>query len=142
MLDIGWQELFVIAVVTIVVVGPKDIPRVLRTVTLWVRKIKGMAREFQTSIEDLAREAELDDIKKELEKAKDFDLQRDIEDAIDPTGEFENSVRDLGKTMDTPADRLPGSAQASIVRPKDQGPVESGEPLPDDANKKSAGEPG
>ena len=57
MLDVGWQELFLIAVITIIVVGPKEIPRVLRTVTLWVRKVKDMAREFQTSIDDIAREA-------------------------------------------------------------------------------------
>lgn len=117
MLDVGWQEMFVIAVVTILVVGPKEIPRVLRTITLWVRKVKGMAREFQNSLEDIAREAELDDIKKEIQKAQDYDLQRDIEDAVDPTGEFGNSIREIGDSLETP-DRLPGSTQASIVKPE------------------------
>ena len=117
MFDVGWQELFFIAVVTILVVGPKEIPRVLRTVSLWTRKIKGMAREFQNSIDDLARETELDDIKKELQRAKDFDLERDIEDAIDPTGEMSNSIRDIEKSMDTP-EKLPGAPQASIVKPE------------------------
>lgn len=116
MLDVGWQELFIIAVVTILVVGPKEIPRVLRTVTLWTRKIKGMAREFQSSIDELARETELDDIKKELQQAKDFDLERDIEDAIDPTGELSNSIRDIETSMETPEKR-PGATQASIGKP-------------------------
>ena len=60
--DIGWQELFLIALVTILVVGPKEIPRVLRTVSLWVRKIRSMARDFQSGIDDLAREADLDEV--------------------------------------------------------------------------------
>ncbi len=100
MLDVGWQELFVIAVITIIVVGPKEIPRVLRTVTLWVRKIKDMAREFQNGIDDLAREADLDDIKKELAAAKDFDIEHEFENAIDPTGEIENAIQDLEDTGD------------------------------------------
>ncbi len=116
MLDVGWQELFIIAVVTIIVVGPKEIPRVLRTVSLWTRKIKGMAREFQSSIDELARETELDDIKKELQRAKDIDLERDIEDAIDPTGEMTNSIHDVRKSLET-SDKLPGATQASIVKP-------------------------
>lgn len=134
MLDVGWQELFLIAVVTIIVVGPKEIPRVLRTVTMSVRKIKGMARDFQNSIDDLARETELDDIKKELEKSKDFDLERDIEDAIDPTGEFSTSINEIGEAASAP-DSLPGSRPGSIVKPEEP---EENKMLPADAPKKPA----
>ena len=139
MFDVGWQELFIIAVVTIVVIGPKEIPRVLRTVMLWTRKIKGMAREFQNSIDDLARETELDDIKKELQRAKDFDLERDIEDAIDPTGEMSHSIRDIEKSMQTP-EKLPGATQASIVKPEK--PVETDGAPPAAPTSKPAGEQG
>ena len=100
MLDVGWQEIFVIAVITIIVVGPKEIPRVLRTVMLWVRKIKDMAREFQSSIDDIAREAELDDIKKQLAEAQDFDLDREMEETIDPTGEMTNTIREIAEPVD------------------------------------------
>ncbi len=100
MLDVGWQELFVIAVITIIVVGPKEIPRVLRTVTLWVRKVKDMAREFQSSIDDIAREAELDDIKKQLAEAQDFDLESEMEESIDPTGEMTNTIREIAEPVD------------------------------------------
>src|SRR3546814_18904782 len=78
MFDIGWQELFVIAVVTVIVIGPKELPRVLRSVSLWVRKIKDMARDFQDGIQELAREAELDDIRKEIEAGK-FEIDKEIE---------------------------------------------------------------
>lgn len=100
MLDVGWQELFVIAAITIIVVGPKEIPRVLRTVTMWVRRIKDMAREFQSSIDDIAREADLDDIKKQLAEAQNFDLDHEMEQTIDPTGEFGNSIRDIAEPVD------------------------------------------
>ena len=100
MLDVGWQELFLIAVITIIVVGPKEIPRVLRTVTVWIRKVKDMAREFQSSIDDIAREAELDDIKKQLAEAQDFDIEREIEQTIDPTGEMSNSIRGIAEPVD------------------------------------------
>lgn len=100
MLDVGWQELFLIAVITIIVVGPKEIPRVLRTVTLWIRKIKDMAREFQSSIDDIAREADLDDIKQQLAAAKDFDFEREMENAIDPNGDVSNAIQDLAEPVE------------------------------------------
>ena len=105
--DIGWQELFLIALVTILVVGPKEIPRVLRTVSLWAQKIRGMAREFQSGIDDLAREADLDDFRQELAEAKDFDVGRNIEDMIDPTGEYAKSIQDLENLVESSLEEEP-----------------------------------
>lgn len=100
MFDIGWQELFIVGLVTIIVVGPKELPRVLRTVTLWIRKIRGMARDFQDGLEELAREADLDDMKRELEVSTDFDLEAEVERTIDPGGDVEAAVRELGDAVD------------------------------------------
>lgn len=100
MFDISWHELFLVAVVTVIVVGPKEIPRVLRMVTGAMRKIRGMAREFQGSIEELAREAELDDLKKSVQGSDTFDLSKEVENLIDPTGETEGTLRDLKSTVD------------------------------------------
>jgi len=106
MFDISWHELFLVAVITVIVVGPKEIPRVLRTVTGAMRKIRGMAREFQSSIDDLAREAELDDLKKSMTKPDDFDLSKEVENMIDPSGETEGALRDLKSTVETAPDDL------------------------------------
>ena len=65
MFDIGWQELFVLAVLAIIVIGPKDLPRAIRTVTHWIRKARGMARDLQYGLDDMVREADLDEIKKQ-----------------------------------------------------------------------------
>lgn len=102
MFDIGWQELLVIALVAIVVIGPKDLPRVLRMVTLGMRKIRAMARDFQDGIDELAREAELQELRKEIEKAADPDLEKELQSIADPAREVEESVRDFGRSLEAP----------------------------------------
>ena len=62
MFDIGWQELFILAVLAIIVIGPKDLPRTIKTVTGWLRKARSMARELQSGIDDVVREAEIDEL--------------------------------------------------------------------------------
>jgi len=100
--DIGWQELFIIGLVAIIVIGPKELPRVLRTVTLGIRKVRGMARDFQDGLEELAREADLQELRKEIEEGVGGELQKDIESIGDPTRDVEESVREIGKALDEP----------------------------------------
>ncbi|MGH6621494.1 MAG: Sec-independent protein translocase protein TatB [Alphaproteobacteria bacterium] len=103
MFDIGWQELFIIGLVTIIVIGPKDLPRVLRAVTLGMRKVRSMARDFQDGIDELAREAELQELRKEIEKASSADLEQELQSIADPAREVEQSMRDIGRSLDEPA---------------------------------------
>jgi len=92
MFDFAWSELALIAVVALVVIGPKDLPRVLKTAGIWVRKARGIAREFQGSLEQMVREAELDDMKKNLDKAAGFNFDDEVKKTIDPTGEIEQAL--------------------------------------------------
>jgi sec-independent protein translocase protein TatB len=62
MFDIGYSELLVIAIVALVVIGPKDLPRVMRTVGQWVGRARGMARHFRSGIDTMMREAELEEM--------------------------------------------------------------------------------
>lgn len=68
MLDVGWQELLVIAVVAIIVVGPRELPQLMRTVGQWLGRARRMAREFQYNIEEIGREAELDGLRKDIDR--------------------------------------------------------------------------
>ena len=105
MLDLGWQEFFLIATIAIVVVGPKDLPNVIRAVMQWIRKIRTMAREFQGSIEEIAREAELDEVRREATKLMDQDFSKSILDTVDPDREMVNSLKDTrtaAEAGDTP----------------------------------------
>ena len=63
MFDFGWQEFMMVAVVLMLVVGPKDLPRILRSFSQFMRKAKGMANEFTSSLEDVARQDEIRDMK-------------------------------------------------------------------------------
>jgi sec-independent protein translocase protein TatB len=92
MFDFAWSEIALIAVVALIVIGPKDLPRVLKTVGIWVRKARGIAREFQGSIEQMVREAELDDVKKNLDKAAGFSFDDEMKKTIDPKGEIEQAL--------------------------------------------------
>src|SRR3954469_7489396 len=83
MFDLAWSELAVIAAVALVVIGPKDLPKVLRTVGIWVRRARSVAAEFQTSLEQMAREAELADVKKEIEDAG-RKIGEDVQKHLDP----------------------------------------------------------
>lgn len=120
MFDIGWQELLVIGLVAIIVVGPKDLPRVLRAVTLGIRKIRGMARDFQDGIDELAREADLQELRKEIEQASTADLEKEFESIADPAREIEQSMREVGRSIDEPdsAAKLPEPAQPAPEAPE------------------------
>ena len=93
MFDIGWQELFILAVLAIIVIGPKDLPRTIKTVTGWLRKARSMARELQSGIDDVVREAEIDELQREANKIDNYDLESQIKDTIDPTGDVAKEAR-------------------------------------------------
>ncbi|MDP6345030.1 MAG: Sec-independent protein translocase protein TatB [Alphaproteobacteria bacterium] len=86
MLDIGWSEMLMIAVVAIVVIGPRELPRTLRTIGQWIAKARSITREFQSSINDMIAESELDDIRKSADKLRSFDPEDYANEQLDPTG--------------------------------------------------------
>ena len=67
MLDLGWQELFLISLLAIIVVGPKDLPILIRSITKWFRTVKSIVWTFQDSLEEIARETELQKIRDDPE---------------------------------------------------------------------------
>lgn len=92
MFDIGWPELMLIGLVALVVIGPKDLPKAIYGFGKWVRKARVVAREFQTHIDDMMREAELDDLRQQALKARDLNMSRMMEDAVDPKGELKGAL--------------------------------------------------
>ena len=137
MFDIGWSEMAVILLVALVVIGPRDLPKVARTMGRWVAKGRAMAREFQNALEDMAREAELDKVKSEIEKAGRTNLGKSIENTIDPTGElgkaFDPSA-DSGKKSGKDAPAKPATAKPAVAKPSAAKPA-----AVEDKSDKSAG---
>ena len=94
MLDIGGWEFLVVAFVLIMVVGPKELPKMLRGFTRIIRQVRSMASEFSRGMQTMADEAELGDIRGTLEDVKRGNLSG-VADAIDPGGDLKDSVKDL-----------------------------------------------
>ena len=131
MFDLGWQEFLMVAVVLVLVVGPKDMPRIMRSFSQVMRKAKSMAREFTTSLEDVANEA---DVKKILQDVKEgeFDdmanlLDGDIKDVA-------NDMKDAAGVDDIKRDVE--SVQGKEVKPKASANKAAAKPKP--AKKASA----
>jgi sec-independent protein translocase protein TatB len=116
--DIGWPELLLIGVVALVVIGPKDLPRALRVAGFWVRKARTLSREFQTSIDQMIREAELDEIRQDLKKVTEFDIEKEFQNTVDPTGSLAESI----KPPDLP-DFFEESPGASASAPSESAPA-------------------
>ena len=102
MLDIGGWEFLVVAFVLIMVVGPKELPRMLRSFTQFSRSMRKMAREFTDGMNQIANDAEVAELKKAMNEAKDGDLDK-LASAIGPGGDVGESVRDLKHSMDKDA---------------------------------------
>jgi sec-independent protein translocase protein TatB len=83
MFDIGWSELLVIAVVAIVVVGPKDLPRLMRSFGHYAGKLRRAASDFQRQFEEAMRESEVDEVRKAIESVRDNTPSVDLKAPID-----------------------------------------------------------
>ncbi len=133
MLDIGWPELFLIAVVALIVVGPKDLPRALQTVGRWVRALRGMAGEFQRHVDDMVRETDLQEARDQLRALKPGKIGQAIESQIDPDGGLK---KDLGRVTAPAASAAKAQSQpvsgGSAPAP-DAPPPQVADPPPDRA---------
>ena len=89
MLDIGFPEFLLISFVLLIVVGPKDLPKVLRSLSSFIRKIKSMASQFHSGIDDLANEAEISDLRKEVNK---IDKKSLIDEHVSEFTELEKDI--------------------------------------------------
>ncbi len=113
MFDIGWTELLVIAVVAIVVIGPKDLPRAMRTVGQWTTKVKRMAGDFQRQFNEAVREAELDDVKKEVASLG----------KLDPMADLKKSLTKVDTDLKADLKKVDDSIAGSLAKPDAVNPV-------------------
>ena len=135
MLDIGGWEFLVVAFVLVMVVGPKELPKMLRGFTGIMRQIRRAANEFTSSMTDLANEADVADLKKTLDQAKSGNLD-EIADAIDPTGGVEETVGSLKDSIgkDVAGDDVKGiGAIAKDAGDEMAAATKTPEPAPDKA---------
>lgn len=103
MLDIGWTELLVIAVILIVVVGPKDLPAMLRAFGKTTANLRRMAGDFRTQFDEALKESELDEVRNTIADAKRLNPTNALRDAINPLRQMGQDIRsDLQKATQLP----------------------------------------
>jgi sec-independent protein translocase protein TatB len=124
--DIGWSELLLIGVVALIFIGPKDLPRALRVAGYWVGRARTLSREFQSSVDQMIREAELDEMREQLKKATEFDINKEFQKTVDPTGELAESLKPLDiPDFFEPASSRPASEPAAIPGSADAAAAET-----------------
>ena len=101
MFDISWTEFLLIAVVALIVIGPKELPAVMRTLGQWTRKVRSMAADFQNQFQEAMREAEMADLKKQVD-----DMAHDVTQ-FDPLKGVRDDIESMGKDFERSLDRAP-----------------------------------
>lgn len=129
MFDIGGWEFFLILLLALIIIGPKDLPVAIRTVTQWIRRARGLAREFQSGLEDIAADADLDKLKNDL--AADTGLEDirneihgSVKDYVDPDGDLADAYDEyeqLGNDDPFDLDPLPDPDNSLTEKNKAEG---------------------
>jgi sec-independent protein translocase protein TatB len=146
MFDLGWPEMLLIAIVLIVVVGPKDLPKMLRAFGRTTSKMRSMAGEFRKQFDDAMKEAELDELKSLANDARKLNPASELKKAMSP---MEKAARDVKSGLDSamkPTGQAPAetaSAEARATEPAKAGPAPtegkpSARPLPEAVGAKRA----
>lgn len=99
MFDIGWSELLVIAVVTILVVGPKELPGLLRTIGKTIGNLRRMAGDLQGQFNEALKEAELDEVAKTIGDARKLNPSTAVKDAVKKQLALDDLTEDLSSQM-------------------------------------------
>jgi sec-independent protein translocase protein TatB len=109
MFDISWTEFLLIGVIALIVIGPKELPGVMRALGQWTRKVRGMAAEFQSQFQEAMREAEMTDLKKQVDDMahdiKNYDPLKDVRTDV------ESSVATMSKDIESSLAGTPGTPE-------------------------------
>jgi sec-independent protein translocase protein TatB len=127
MFDISWTEFLLIGVVALIVIGPKELPTVMRSLGQWTRKVRSMAADFQNQFHEAMREAEMTDLKKQVDDMasdiKNYDPLKDVRENVASIGalgkDFEKSLDSAGEQK--PLELKPETSAAATLALPDPG---------------------
>jgi len=139
MFGFSWSEILIIGVVALVVIGPNDLPRAMKTAARWMSAGRKLAREFQGHVDDLVREAELDELREQARKLAMTPLSQHIESFVDPDKEIAkglaapDNLHEImsGRPAVTPVEEPPALAPLEIANePLPAEPAQIAPPAP------------
>lgn len=107
MFDLAWSELLVVGLVAVLVLGPKELPQAMRTLAKAIRKVRSLGAEFQGHFNEMLREAELDEVRKQVQKFSKTSLTEHVTKMVDPDGEVK---RELDSAFKDPDAKTPDAA--------------------------------
>jgi sec-independent protein translocase protein TatB len=117
MFDISWTEFLLIGVVALIFIGPKELPAVLRTLGQWTRRIRSMAADFQNQFQEAMREAEMADLKKQVD-----DIAHDIK-SYDPLKDVRADVEAAGRDIQSSLEKPEGTGAAAVAVTRTEAPA-------------------
>jgi sec-independent protein translocase protein TatB len=117
MFDLAWSEIALIAVVALVVIGPKDLPEAIRGVAKGIQKLRRMANEFRGQADELVREANLEEVRSTISEIRNFDLKGQIQRAVDKDGTIRDTFADNPLKDTPPSYPLPPAPPAVDTAP-------------------------
>jgi sec-independent protein translocase protein TatB len=127
MFDISWSEFLLIGIVALIVIGPKELPTVMRTMGQWTRKIRSMAADFQNQFHEAMREAEMADLKKQVDDIaqgiKDYDPLKDARADVEAIGKDLNKDLNANLTTDLSKDAGKNSESPAAIVPVEERPL-------------------
>ncbi|MCR4267526.1 Sec-independent protein translocase protein TatB [Nitratireductor sp. ZSWI3] len=141
MFDIGWPEMLVIAIVLIVVVGPKDLPRMLRSFGRTTSKLRAMAGDFRKQFDEALKEAELDDVKSLVDDARKLDPRNEIKKHLNPIEKVGQEIRaglDAAMKPDAAKGGEPATSETHAAAPVKGGATQMPGETPAEAAKPAA----
>jgi sec-independent protein translocase protein TatB len=121
--DIGGWEFLLIVMLALLIIGPKDLPLAIRTITHWIRKARSLAEEFRYNLDDIATQAEIDKVKTDLVADTGLsDMKTEIEDSlkeIDPQGDLDTSIQSFRISTDNHESLNIGSSEDNRISQTD-----------------------
>lgn len=123
MLDVGWAELLVIAIVLIVVVGPKDLPPMIRAFGRTMASLRKMTGEFRTQFDQALKGADMDDVRKTIGDVQNLNPTNALRDAINPLRQIGNDIRsDMEKSVSTSTSSAAPATEVNLPEPQSKLP--------------------
>lgn len=119
MLGLDWTELALILVVAVVVIGPKDLPDAVRGIAKGIQKLRRMAGEFQTQVDEVVREAKLEDVRSQINEIRNFDFRSVVEKEVDKDGSLRKTFTEdpIGNPLKDAFDSKPAEHGATVTPP-------------------------
>jgi sec-independent protein translocase protein TatB len=134
MFDFAWSEIAMIAAVALIFIGPKDMPTAIRAVTDVIKKARRMASEFQTHVDEMVRDANLQEVRDQISQIRNFDIRGEIEKAVDSDGTLRRTFEsnplepEPRPSFVPPQEAAPASAEEVAVAERPVGKVEAAAP--------------